>query len=126
MSSVSTSFFLPDLLALFPSQGCTNPHYTKASEESYNWLMNFSIFRDHVQKSLHRGESELLCSYAYHYAEYEILRTCCDVVNLLFVLDEVSDKQNGQDALQTGNISCNAMCDPDYEDGSELCAITKQ
>ncbi|EDR08430.1 uncharacterized protein LACBIDRAFT_326872 [Laccaria bicolor S238N-H82] len=47
-------------------------------------------------------------------------------VNLLFVLDEVSDDQNGKDARATGRIFVQAMQDPDWDDGSVLAKITKE
>ncbi|KAJ3766764.1 isoprenoid synthase domain-containing protein, partial [Lentinula raphanica] len=56
---------------------------------------------------------------------YKQFRTCCDFINVLFVIDEISDGQNGKDARATGQISINAMRDPDFDDGSTLCKITK-
>lgn len=47
-------------------------------------------------------------------------------VNLLFVLDEVSDDQNGKDARATGRIFVQAMQDPAWDDGSVLAKITKE
>lgn len=47
-------------------------------------------------------------------------------VNLLFVVDEVSDDQNGKDARSTGKVFVNAMQDPDYDDRTVLSKITKE
>jgi len=47
-------------------------------------------------------------------------------VNLLFVVDEVSDDQNGKDARATGRVFVNAMKYPDWDDGSVLAKITKE
>lgn len=61
-----------------------------------------------------------------HIYSYEQFRTCCDFVNLLFVVDEVSDEQSGKDARATGEIFLNAMHDPEFDDESTLCSITKE
>lgn len=122
----STSFVLPDLLSLCPFPARANPHFERASKESYEWLSGFGVFKDRKRAFFIQGENELLCSYAYPYADYEQLRGCSDFVNLLFVLDETSDVQDGQNALKTGLTVYNAFSDPDFEDGSVICTMTKQ
>jgi len=72
------------------------------------------------------GSNELLVSHTYPYAEYEQFRTACDFVNLLFVVDEVSDDQNGKDARQTGMVYLNVMRDPAWDDGSKLAQMTRE
>lgn len=47
-------------------------------------------------------------------------------VNLLFVVDEVSDEQNGLDARATGQIFLKAMKYANWDDGSILAKITKE
>jgi hypothetical protein len=79
------------------------------------------------------------------YASQEQLRTACDFVrliflesfistsqpktqiNLLFVLDEISDDQDGKGALKTGNLFLSAMENPSIESHSDnITAITKE
>ena len=47
-------------------------------------------------------------------------------MNLLFVVDELSDDQNGKDALNTGNIFLNAMLHHEWDDHSILSKMTKE
>lgn len=126
MSSNAVSFTLPDLLAICPLQGRTNPHYEAAAAESSAWVLSFNVFSNRKQDFFVSGGSELLCSHAYPYAGHEELRTCCDFVNLLFTVDEISDEQNGQDAYKTGLVLLKSLRDPEYNDGSVLCTMTKQ
>jgi len=126
MSSAPRQFVLPDLLALTPLKGDTNPHYLKAAAESSAWVNRYNIFTDRKRAFFIQGSNELLVSHTYPYAGYEQFRTCCDFVNLLFVVDEVSDEQNGRDARQTGNVYLNAMRDPTWDDGSALASMTKE
>ena len=120
------SFVLPDLLSLCPLKGSTNPHYAEAAAESSAWINGFNIFTDTKRAFFVQGCNELLVSHAYPYAGYEHFRTCCDFVNVLFVVDEISDDQNGADARSTGMVFLQAMLDPLWDDGSVLAQITKE
>ncbi|KAI0833261.1 terpenoid synthase [Trametes gibbosa] len=122
----ASQFTLPDLLAVCPLKGSTNPHYTLAAAESTAWVKSYNIFDERKLVFLLQGSSELLVSHAYPYAPYEQFRTCCDFVNLLFVVDEVSDDQNGKDARHTGEVFLNAMRYPDWDDGSALAKMTRE
>lgn len=125
MYSTATSFYLPDLLSLSkPFKGSTNPHYRKAAAESRAWVNSYNIFTDRKRAFFIQGYNELLVSHTYPHAGYGEFRTICDFVNLLFVVDEVSDDQNGADARQTGQVYLNAMRYPGWTDGSPLAKMT--
>ncbi|KAH9856521.1 terpenoid synthase [Lenzites betulinus] len=122
----SQQFTLPDLLAVCPLKDSTNPHYARAAAESTAWIKSYNIFSERKLAFLLQGSSELLVSHAYPYAPYEQFRACCDFVNLLFVVDEVSDDQNGKDARRTGEVFLNVMRYPDWDDGSALAKMTRE
>ncbi|KAL0954655.1 hypothetical protein HGRIS_003606 [Hohenbuehelia grisea] len=123
---MSTSqFVLPDLLSMCPLEGFTNPHYERAAEESRAWINSYNVFTDRKRAFFVQGCNELLVSHTFPYAGYEEFRTCCDLVNLLFVIDEVSDDQSGKDARATGQVFLNALGDPEWNDNSLLSRITK-
>lgn len=122
----ASSFVLPDLHAVCPFKGSTNPHYTRASSESNRWISSFKIFSEEKLAFFRNSGAELLCSHVYYYTGYEQLRTCCDFVNLLFTIDEISDDQNAEDASRTGKIFIQALRDAEYDDNSILCKMTKQ
>jgi hypothetical protein len=120
------SFFLPDLFAVCPLKGSTNPHYAAAARESSEWIDSYNLFTDRKRAYFIQGSNELLVSHTYPYAPYEQFRACCDFVNLLFVVDEVSDEQGGKDARSTGNVFLNVMQDPEWDDGSALASMTRE
>lgn len=125
MYPTATSFYLPDLLSLSkPFKGSTNSHYRKAAAESRAWVNSYNIFTDRKRAFFIQGYNELLVSHTYPHAGYEEFRTICDFVNLLFVVDEVSDDQNGADARRTGEVYLNAMKYPGWTDGSPLAKMT--
>ncbi|KAJ3510122.1 hypothetical protein NLJ89_g4856 [Agrocybe chaxingu] len=125
MSALPSQFKLPDLLSTCPLKDGTNPTYKKAAAESRAWIGSYNMFADRKRAFFIQGQNELLCSHVYCYAGYEQLRTTCDFVNLLFVVDEVSDEQSGEDARATGQVFVNAMKYADWHDGSKLAKLTK-
>ena len=119
-------FTLPNLLALCPLKGSTSPHYEKASAESRAWINAYHLFKGKKLEFFLSGSNELLVSHTYPYAAYDQFRTCCDFVNLLFVIDEVSDEQDGRGARATGQIFLNTMRYSDWTDGSALAQMTTE
>ncbi|TDL25607.1 terpenoid synthase [Rickenella mellea] len=118
-------FTLPDLIPLCPFPWATSPHYKKAGAESAAWIDSYNIFSNRKRAFFVQSSNELLVSHVYSYAGYEEFRTCCDFVNLLFVVDEISDDQSGSGARETGDSFLRAMLDTAC-DGSVLSQITKQ
>ncbi|VDB85485.1 unnamed protein product [Peniophora sp. CBMAI 1063] len=121
------SFHLPDLISLSTAlSGSTSPYYAQAAAESRDWVAKYShIFSNQERAAFAMGCNELLVAHTYPYAPFEQFRTVCDFVNLLFVVDEVSDKQSGVDA-RTGYIYLKAMRDDEWDDGSEISRMTKE
>lgn len=121
------TFLLPDLLPLSRVfKGSTNPHWEKAAPESSAWVTSYGLFTDRKRTDFILGSNELLVSHTYPHADYDAFRTCCDFVNLLFVIDEISDEQTGEGARATGEIYLKAMQDPQWTDGSDLAKMTHE
>lgn len=125
MPSQVRRLVLPDLKSQCPFIGTTSPHYVDASAESRAWINGFDVFTDRKRAYFVQGCNELLVSHTYSYAGYEQFRTACDFVNLLFVLDELSDDMNSADAHAILNTYRCALLDPEWDDGSVVAKITK-
>ena len=119
-------FTLPDLKSMCPLKDATNPHHKAAAAESRAWMNSFQVFTDEKRAEFIAGSNELLVSHTYPFASHERFRVCCDFINTLFVVDEISDLQNGEDALRTGMIYLNVLKDPSWDDGSKLAQITRE
>lgn len=126
MHPSTSQFTIPDILAICPLKDATNPYYKEAAAESRAWVNSYNVFTDRKRAFFIQGANELLCSHVYAYAGYEQFRTTCDFVNLLFVIDEISDDQNGSDARATGKIFASVMRDPEWDDGSVLSKMTHE
>ena len=121
-----TQIIQPDLHAICPLVGSTSPHYERAAEESRAWVNGYNLFKGSKLVFFLQGSNELLVSHTYPYAPFAEFRTCCDFVNLLFVVDETSDDQDGIGARATGEVFLNAMRYPGWDDGSALAKMTRE
>lgn len=128
MEDTATQFFLPDLFKVCPLPlGSTNEHYAIGAAQSRAWIDSFDVFADKKRAQLiHHCNYELLASRAYPYAGEEEFRTCCDFLNLLFAIDDISDEQNGREARRTGETFLKVLQDPSWDDGSKLAQITRE
>lgn len=121
------SYIIPDLLRLStPFTSSMNIHWVKAASESSAWVSRYNVFTDQKLTEFVSYSLELLVAYTYPHANYDTFRTCCDFMNLVFVIDEISDVQNGEDAGITGEVYLNALRDPEWTDGSALAEMTKE
>jgi hypothetical protein len=68
---------------------------------------------------------ELLAANAHPYADHDKLRMCCDLINLLSVVDEACDDQTGEEAYRLSKSYLSALnggpCD-----GSLISRIAKE
>ena len=128
-STTPRSYRLPDLRSLCPWKGLFNPHYEVASVEASKWVLQYAPAaipsKDRIPFFEQKG-CPLLAAWTYPYADAEKLRTCCDFLNITFVVDEVSDRQDGKDAEATAATVLNAMKDDAYDDGTVLCKMVKE
>ena len=119
------SYVLPDLFKNCSFTFAQNPHYIKAGPESAAWLDSYNVFSNQKRQDLIHSCSEMLVRNAYPYASYQQFRICCDFVNLLFVVDEVSDEQDGKNAYETGQKFLRTLYGAPC-DGSVLSRMTEE
>ncbi|EJD40956.1 terpenoid synthase [Auricularia subglabra TFB-10046 SS5] len=120
------SFVLPDLLTLSSGMQhavASNPHYDAAAAQSRAWIVSHDVLSERKLAVFGKGDFERLASRAFPYAGPDELRTLCDFVNVLFVIDEATDSQNGVDAQHTADTCMRALEDPSWDDGSALAQI---
>ncbi|EIW84218.1 terpenoid synthase [Coniophora puteana RWD-64-598 SS2] len=122
-----TEFILPNLFSVCPlTFGRSNPYYDEVIPEARAWIAKYNPFVDSKRAEFVQGCNELLCSRVWPYAGREEFRTCCDFVNLLFVLDELSDDMGGADARSTCDSFIRVLNDPDAPDTSLIAQMTRE
>ena len=126
--SGAKQFYLPDLFSVCPLQkGNIFPgDYEAIGAESKAWINAFNALTERQRNIFNRTNSELLSARAFPYASEERFRTCCDCLNLLWMIDEISDDQDGIGARETGDVFINCLKDPGYKDNSPLAQLAKE
>ena len=116
---------LPDLLALCPFEGSTSPYYAQAAAESAAWVDSYGAFTGQKREHFRMSRFELLAANSYPYTSLDRLRMCCDLINLLSVVDEACDDQTGNEAWQLSQSYLRALNGGSC-DGSLISRITKE
>ena len=126
--SGANQFYLPDLFSVCPLQNGTifPGDYKAIGAESKAWINALDTLTERQRDILNKTNSELLSARAFPYASEERFRICCDYLNLLWMIDEISDDQDELGARTTGDIFINCLRDPEYKDNSPLAQLTKE
>lgn len=82
---------LPDLHETWPIAKAVNPHGPAVGIESLAWIESFHLFNEEQTEEFSKIKADVLASYAYPTHSAEQLRLGCDLLNLLFATDEVTD-----------------------------------
>ncbi|EMD33350.1 hypothetical protein CERSUDRAFT_108146 [Gelatoporia subvermispora B] len=130
MSSFSasnpTQVILPNLFKLCSFRLSFNPHYSKASQESSAWFHTFDILDERKREFFTQCEGELLCAYTYADADYNSFRACCDLLNVVWTMEELTDEQDEEQARATGLVLLNSLRDPQYKDDSTFGKMCRE
>ncbi|KAF8550942.1 terpenoid synthase, partial [Imleria badia] len=107
-----TKIFIPDVLARWPWPRRISPHYAVVDKETAAWTASFSAFSPKAQQGFSRGHFNLLGCMAYRTAKKEHVRAGCDLMNLLFVIDEYSDVSEPSEFRKQKDIVMDALRNP--------------
>lgn len=119
-------FTLPDLSRTCPFSPSLNPHFGSVALESKAWIDSFGILSNRQKRHFTSSALELLAAHAYPYADREGYRTCCDYMNLTFILDDYSDDEGGRGTRVMSNSFMNALKDPSWDDGSDFAKLARE
>ncbi|KAK7448143.1 hypothetical protein VKT23_013902 [Stygiomarasmius scandens] len=122
-----TCFTLPDLLDNWPFDHNPNPN-DDIVQQSAKWTESYDAFDAKAQDAFNRCNFGYFSSLAYSRASGLHYRVACDLMNLFFVFDELSDEASGDVAAQQAADIMNALRHPDIiptEGDSILGAMTR-
>ncbi|KAF7977391.1 hypothetical protein HWV62_4011 [Athelia sp. TMB] len=94
------TYHLPNTLRNWIWESTINPHYAAAQAESVAWLEGFHPFSHKIQASFNK-------------ANFNSLRSCCDLMHTLFVLDDYTDPLDGPGARALCDATLDAIMNPD-------------
>ena len=107
-------FVLPDLLSHCPFPAKFHGNGDAIVDESLNWLLSGCPHLSQRKVAAMRDSKvSVLAAYCYHYCPSGRFRLICDFINILFLLDEISDGYFSQDAEGLVRIVENALEWPD-------------
>ena len=123
--SKPTEFYLPNFLQICDYSWSLHSDHGQVENESTAWATGYGVFKNKTRARLIQLNTGLLCGYVYPYASHDNLRIACDFVNLLFVLDDMSDEQTCAEAQKTGDVFLQSLGTNEC-DGSPLSLMTKE
>ncbi|KAH9976471.1 terpenoid synthase [Russula compacta] len=107
--------YLPDPLVLWPWPRTLNPHYAEVKPGSDIWLRDFNAFDEKSQRSFDLCNFALLCGLGYPLLNKDCLGVACDLMALMFVVDEYTDKVDNDGARAYAEIVMDALRKPHSE-----------
>ncbi|KAI0783613.1 isoprenoid synthase domain-containing protein [Abortiporus biennis] len=119
------TFVIPDFFSFCPFRYECNPYHDISVVQSRDWIASYGLFDADRLALFHKGEHELLASYAYPDADLEHIRTCHDYINLLIAVDDVADEQDSDGATHTMTTCIKAFRNPEWDDGTNLTRMCK-
>jgi len=137
---------IPDLVSHCDFSIHCNPKVETAVEESKAWLFEHgqlgekrkNAFRGLkaggttsapkvLSRSLANPRFSELTSMCYPYAEFDQLRVCCDFMNYLFHLDDLSDDMTHLGTRSVANDVMNSLyCPETYESNTRVATLTRE
>jgi Delta6-protoilludene synthase len=107
--STETYFILPDLLENWPFDHEPNPH-DDVVQDSARWAESYRVF-DKKAQAFNRCNVGYYSSLAYPCAEAKggHFRVVCDLMNLFFVFNELTNEATGKIARQQAADVMNAL-----------------
>lgn len=117
---------LPSFHSICRWQASCNTHHEVVSAASRQWVASYNILSPYDWSIFTKCLPELLASWAYPRATPDQLRICCDLISLLFIVDDVSDDQTGEGAASTGSTLLDALRDETFDNGTTLCKMTQE
>ncbi|KAG1761096.1 isoprenoid synthase domain-containing protein [Suillus occidentalis] len=126
IAALPTKFILPDLVSHCNFKLRMNRHHKQATAESKQWLFHGDNFNQKSRKAIHGLKAGQLTSMCYPDAGYPQLRVCCDFMNYLFHLDNLSDDMDKAGTKNIANVVLNSLHHPyDYYSPARLNKMTK-
>ena len=103
---------IPDLVShcTFPLR--YNRHRKQATAQSVKWLLRGDQLSPQRRKAYYGLKAGLLTSMCYPDAGFPQLRVCCDFMNYLFHLDNLSDDMDKRGTQATADVVLNSLYHP--------------
>ncbi|KAF4583483.1 Sesquiterpene synthase 2 [Pleurotus pulmonarius] len=116
---------IPDLVSHCTFELRVNRHRKIASAQSKRWLFRGDNLTGKKRDAYHGLKAGLLTSMCYPNAGFPQLRVCCDFMNYLFHLDNLSDDMDNRGTKSTADVVLNALYNPKMHQTKRVGKMTK-
>ncbi|KAG1822454.1 terpenoid synthase [Suillus subaureus] len=108
-----TTIFIPDTASTWPWPRRLNQHYPEVKVESAAWFASCKAFNSaRVLDAFERIHCDLMSCLGFPIASKVHLRNICDIMRILFVIDEYSDVSKPSDVREQKNTVMDALHNP--------------
>ncbi|KIY68713.1 terpenoid synthase [Cylindrobasidium torrendii FP15055 ss-10] len=107
------TYHLPNSLQYWPWARAINPHLDEFHDESILWLAQFNAFDPDALASFKKGRFTLLTALGYPESSAFTFRSVCDLMNLFFAIDELTDDEPLDIVIQRCDATMDAILHPD-------------
>ncbi|KAI0045613.1 terpenoid synthase [Auriscalpium vulgare] len=111
-SPTTVSYRLPDTLAGWPWPRNINPNHEEVKAESTAWLHSVRAFGPKFQATFDKVDVCLLVSLAYPFVDKALLRIGCDLLALLYAIDEYTDVVQSNEVRLYADMIMDALRNP--------------
>jgi hypothetical protein len=127
VSPSPTKIVIPDLVSHCTFDIKVNQHGEQATVESKDWLFQGDNLNQQKRQTFHGLKAGPLTSMCYPDAGYSQLRVCCDFLNYLFHLDDLSDDLDNRGTQTTADVVLNSLYHPySYESSARVGKLTRE
>ncbi|EIW78546.1 terpenoid synthase [Coniophora puteana RWD-64-598 SS2] len=111
-SSAPTKIIIPDLVSHCTFDLRISRNHKLAQKECKQWLFSGDQLSDAKRRAFHGLKAGKLTAMCYPEAGYPQLRVCCDFMNYLFHLDNLSDDMDIRGTQQVSDVVINSLYHP--------------
>ncbi|KZV99782.1 hypothetical protein EXIGLDRAFT_831178 [Exidia glandulosa HHB12029] len=117
---------LPDNLRIWPWPRRINPLYEQAKAESIAWIRELHAFSPKAQNAFEKGDFARLGALVEPDASYDVLRVTCDLMQLVFVFDDYTDRGCADEVRVMADAMMDGLRQPDGPKPHMLGTMMKQ
>ncbi|PPQ77846.1 hypothetical protein CVT25_015339 [Psilocybe cyanescens] len=106
-------FRLPELHRNWPFPRLENPFFKEGNQLSREWFDSHQLFNEVMQHKFREIKSGTLAAFAYPNLSKDHFRVACDLMNILFAMDDISDHLNVTDIRSLAIAALDGLRNPD-------------
>jgi alpha-muurolene/germacrene-A/gamma-muurolene/(+)-delta-cadinol synthase len=114
-SSSTTIFRIPDIISHCPFKPIYHKNGDALAAASDNWVAGgCRVLTENLRRHLHKLKAGKLAAFCYNECSDDRLRVACDILNVLWLLDDLSEGLKASETENLADIIMNALTFPQF------------